>query len=98
MAETIDHLGGTFVQPGFVKKLLEDDGIDKVKRTEPDVLEVYGEKAKLRFMALAFLSGSRQDMYGDLLTDLKNDSLKGYDNFPSTVVEAYHMMANYPSN
>jgi len=95
MAETIDHLGGTFVQPGFVKKLMEDDEIDELKRIEPEVLEFYGEKAKLRFMALAFLSGARHDTYGDLLTELENDSLKGYDIFPSTVVEAYHMMANY---
>ena len=63
-------------QPGFVKKLMEDDGIDESKKTEPDVLEVYGEKAKLRFMALAFLSGSRQDTYGDLLTELENDTSK----------------------
>jgi len=97
MTETIDHLGGTFVHPGYVSKLIEEDEVDEEDKDDMNEEEVqsYEDKAKNRFLALTFLSGARSEQYGDLLIELENDSLKGYDNFPSTVVEAYHMMANY---
>ena len=97
MTDTINHLGGTFVQPGYLKKLMKNDGIDVEDEVsvQEDELRKYEEKAKMKFLALTFLSGAKADQYGDLLVDLENDSLKGYDNFPNNVVEAYHMMANY---
>ena len=97
MTDTIDHLGGSFVHPGYVTKLKDDDEVsdaDRESMNDEDNQD-YNDRAKDRFLALAFLSGARNDQYSDLLVDLENDSLKGYDNFPCTVVEAYHMLANY---
>jgi len=97
MTDTIDHLGGSFVHPGYVTKLKDDDEVSDADRESMDDEDSreYDDKAKDRFLALTFLSGARTDQYGDLLIELENDSLKGYDNFPCTVVEAYHMLANY---
>lgn len=59
------------------------------------MLEVYGENAKDKFITLTFLSGVKQEICSDLLTNLENDILKGYNTFPDTIVEAYHMMAGF---
>jgi len=97
MIQNIKRYGGSFnSQPAFVKELMTKEGLDYDDDTiEKEVRKEFVVKAEEKFLAIAFLLGGRTDLYGDLVTDLENDYLKGHDYFPGTIIEAYHLMANY---
>ena len=95
MVDNIDHIGGSFVHPKFHEDLMKKDGIEDAAKEDEEVIEMYNEKAKEKLLAIAFLMGGRQDVYGELIVDLENDFLKGKDSFPDNVTDSYHLMANY---
>ena len=96
MKENIDRYGGEFGnQPAYVRALMEADGLDYDGVHILETVEIYEKKAREKFLATTFLLGGRLDTYGDMITDLENDYLKGHDYFPSSMSEAYHLMANY---
>jgi len=97
MTESIERYGGTFGDhDAYVREVMEQDGLDfNDDSMEESVREKYFEKARKKFLAIAFLLGGKPDLYENLVVDLENDYLKGNDFFPSTVTEAYQLMANY---
>jgi len=97
MKDNILRFGGSFSpQSIFVKELMDKDGVDyDDENLAPDVRHDYEQKAVEKWIATAFLLGGKSDTYSDLLSDLENDYLKGKDNFPTSIVGAYHLMANY---
>jgi len=95
MKENISRYGGNFGdQKAVIKSLMEKDNVVYETATD-DELKHYAPLAREKFLATAFLLGGRLDTYGNLVTDLENDFLKGHDSFPNSVSESYHLMANY---
>jgi len=97
MTENIERYGGSFGNhPAYVKESLEKAGLslDDPNLTS-EVLAEHEKKAQQKFLGISFLLGGRNDMYEDLVVDLENDYLKGNDYFPSSVNDAYQLMANF---
>ena len=58
------------------------------------------ERCKEQYVAYAFIYKSDNDRYNKLKEELQNDYMKGNNNYPDTLVEAYQMLTNYrqPNN
>jgi len=96
MTESIERYGGNFGDhEAYVIEVMCQDGLVFGDVTDKEVIEAYSVKARKKFLAIAFLLGGKVDLYGNLVVELENDFLKGNDFFPSTVTEAYQLMANY---
>ena len=97
MTENIERYGGSFGNhPAYVKASLEKAGLSIDDPKLPTEVRVEHEKnAQQKFLGISFLLGGRNDMYEDLVVDLENDYLKGNDYFPSSVNDAYQLMANF---
>lgn len=53
------------------------------------------EKSKEKFVAMAFLCQLHNKRYQSLMDTLSNDYLCGNDNYPTTLVEAHTLVANW---
>ena len=98
MVENIESFGGEIgVQPMFLASYYKLDNLsqDDVALMSNSVQEAYIYKAKERSLAIMFILNARQDIYGQLTTDLENRFLLGHDDFPKTTTEAYDMLSNY---
>jgi len=97
MTESIERYGGTFGDhEAYVREVMSQDGLDYDNDSLDDgVRESYFDKARKKFVAIVFLLGGKANLYNNLVVNLENDYLKGNNFFPSTVTEAYQLMANY---
>jgi len=99
MSDNILRMGGRFGCPEYTKRLMMSDGVDpNDPNLAKETLKSYQSKADDKALAIAFLMGAKEHIYGELVRELENDFLKsdnGKDTFPSTVSESYHLLANY---
>jgi len=107
MVDNIQRFGGAIGRhPLFIKEsmkvtnVLAKDATDEEFGVTYDALtsiekESYKRSADDRALAVAFLMGGKQNVYGDLLVDLQNQYLIGNDQFPVSLTAAYALMANY---
>jgi len=95
MIEGFERFGGSVVQPFFVKKIFEEENKGVQFNADDEKMKAYNEKARDRYLALAFLLGGRSESFDDLITDLNNDFLKGRDYFPKDLTEAFNLMSNW---
>jgi hypothetical protein len=51
-------------------------------------------EATEQYYRVAFLLGSNRVRYGKLIEDLENSHLKGQNNYPKTVQDAYTLLVN----
>jgi len=96
MVQGFERFGGSFVQPYCVEKIFEEDNPKStLNKNDISLNAIYREKARGRYLAMAFLMGGRTDSFEDLITDLNNDFLKGHDYFPKDLTEAFNLMSNW---
>jgi len=96
MVEGFERFGGSFVQPYFVDKIFEEENPGStLNKNDISLNAIYRDKARGRYLAMAFLMGGRTDSFEDLITDLNNDFLKGHDYFPKDLTEAFNLMSNW---
>jgi hypothetical protein len=62
--------------------------------TEEQKLDVKSSASEL-YQATMFLHQSDRHQYGKLLEELENDFTKGNDDYPQTLVKAYHLLSGY---
>ena len=60
-----------------------------------ELLSAAHKRCRDKYIAYAFIYKADNDRYSRLKEDLQNDYLKENDNYPLTLVEAYHMLTNY---
>ena len=57
--------------------------------------ELAREEAANRFLAYEYLKGMDRIRYGTIKEELHNEYLKGQQNYPKTITEAYQLQTNY---
>ena len=62
--------------------------------TEEQKLNLHSSASEL-YQATMFLHQSDRRRYGKLLEELENDFTKGNDDYPQTLVKAYHLLCEY---
>jgi len=96
MVGGFERFGGSFVQPYFVERVLEEENPGKMLTDDNIPLNaIYRSKARGRYLAMEFLIGGRTESFEDLITDQNNDFLKGHDYFPKDLTEAFNLMSNW---
>ena len=53
------------------------------------------ETALNRFLAYGYLKGMCKERYGEIKTELHNEFVKGQNNYPKTITEAYELQIGY---
>jgi Zinc knuckle len=95
LVEYVDGCGGGL---GNVKTL-QTEMLQKIAATPgtPTADEVVEAKTKARerFYATMFFLRADKDRFGVLQRKMYNDKLQGTDNYPNTIIEAYHLMVNW---
>jgi hypothetical protein len=69
-------------------------GLAYEKLTAEQKLDVNSSASEL-YQATMFLHQSDRRQYGKLLEELENDFTKGNDDYPQTLVKAYHLLCKY---
>ena len=96
MMEVVEGYGGSFpVHNKLVNEELEY--YDENERTNTMNLQAATETARERLTSMLFLLSVGRSRYGSLLTELETDKVKGFDNYPKTLDEAYSMIISYSS-
>ena len=107
MVDSINRVGGNFGQHNLVlKTIMIESKIIKSEATDFDFQQAYErltapqrkdvkDKAEAQVLAIMFLLGGRPEKYGNLLVDLQNQYIRGSNQFPTTLTDAYNLMVNY---
>lgn len=94
LLEIIEEYGGEIpVHEALLEEELELY-VDHERKTEECIKEAT-ELAKQRLIGMIFLLSCDRTSYGSLIEDPQNDKLKGFDNYPKTINEAYNLLVNY---
>ena len=107
LVQNIKRYGGTIGRhPMYIKRIMISDGTltdtaddkefnDKYQKLSTPDKDKLGSRAEERALGTAFLMGGNRKTYGPLLVNMQNQYLLGVDQMPSTLGEAYTIMANY---
>lgn len=91
--EVIEHCGGTMVEDLLVDDYLEEGAI-RITATR-EQLTIARKKAKEGFLAVAFILLADRGRYAKLIEELENDFVKGADNYPTDLTEAYNLLLHW---
>ena len=70
--------------------------VNEITAASEDKLNKAKAQARAKYIAMAFLSTSDQNRYGQLLENLDNQHTQGYSGvFPNNIVEAYRILAHW---
>ena len=95
MIDVIVHTGGMVGhQPGIIRAIMRERGIDPTNATTMQQMEIEKE-AQNRYLAVAFMLGSDKARFGRLLENLENDYLQGQNNYPTSITAAYNLLPNW---
>eukprot|EP00957_Ditylum_brightwellii_P113993 8690729-Ditylum_brightwellii.AAC.1 len=78
--------------------MLKEAGIDDAAGASTNKMAKAAADAKEACMAIAFLASATKARYGRPLKKLTNNSLKGTDEYPRTMVAAHKLLLNYQNN
>ena len=85
---------GSFAEhSNLMKKTLRNMGVDSEGTSEE--WKATRQKSKEAVLAMMFLTGVDKTQYGNLLLELENNNLKGNNEYPTTLTEAYHLLINW---
>lgn len=90
-----DHGADVGIFPAAVRAKLAEQMASDPDAPTPEELKAAKAVVKQEYLAVAYLSATNYDRYGDLLKDLENDYVKGHNNYPKTVTDAYGLVVNY---
>ena len=62
-----------------------------VSQKSADDIKTLREEAQNCFLAYGYIRGMDKERYGKIKEDLHNDFVKGQNNYPTNVTEAYEM-------
>ena len=94
MTEVVEGYGGSL--PVHNKLINEGLGYyDNSDRNEPANIKAAADTARDRLMGMLFLLSIDRSRYDSLLMELFSDKVKGFDNYPKTLDEAYAMIISY---
>ena len=62
-----------------------------VSQKSSDEIKQLREQAQNSFLAYGYIRGMDKDHYGKIKEDLHNDFVKGQNNYPNNITEAYEM-------
>jgi hypothetical protein len=90
--KVIKSLGGSLCDDMYLKK--ESPARPNVVYTDQQIKDAR-ERIHNRTVAYGLLVRADRDRYGKLIEEIKNDFLKGHDDYPKTRTEAYNLLVNY---
>jgi hypothetical protein len=90
--KVIKSLGGSLCDDMYWKKELP--ARPNVVYTDQQIKDARG-RIHNRTVAYGLLVRADRDRYGKLIEEIKNDFLKGHDDYPKTPTEAYNLLVNY---
>ena len=79
---------------GIDDAIVAGRGYSRSDMTQAQLAEVQTETTD-RSTAIAFLLGCDRSRYGRVIEDLENDYLQGHNHYPTTVADAYNLLANW---
>lgn len=97
VAEVLDHIEADLsgYARGLTNKILKKDhNLDRDEASKAQV-EAAQKGAKNRLLAGIFLDGADPTRYSAVLEDLRNQYLKGKDEYPDNVTAAFNMLQNW---
>jgi hypothetical protein len=91
VVDVLEHSGAHVgLEPGLMLEFADKREKSVEELTEEDEAEI-----KERYHGVAFLLGSDRNRFGKLIEDLENEFLRGHDNFPRSLTNAYHLLTNW---
>jgi hypothetical protein len=95
----VEQFGGNIDRnAGAVRAELEMAGfIDQTTAGNEEKL-AYTQRAKDKYLAVAFLYSADKEQYTKLLEDLENAYLYGTNNYPVNITSAYNLLVHYKNH
>lgn len=75
-----------------------EDGITDITTLDPTQKLALKKKAKERYLATAFILGADRSRYGRLIEEMENSFIKGKDEYPTTLTDAYNLLVYWRQN
>ena len=94
--EVVDHSGGNIWNDKGVKELVLAD-MNRTSKLRMNEMEkkFFKNDVKERGLAVAFILCADRMRFGKLIEDIENSFLEGNNKYPTTVVGAHHLLANW---
>ena len=93
LVDVLEQHGGSLGHD--VTLLDQDDEYGNEEEPSSAVLNAAKARCRNRFLGYTLIYKSDNERYSKLKEELQNDYMKGSDNYPETLVEAFHMLTNY---
>ena len=94
--KVIGHSGGSVWNDKGIKAIVLKD-MKKTSITAMDEAEkkTFENDVKERTLAVAFLLSADRMRFGKLVEDMENSYLQGNNKYPTTIIDAHHLLANW---